>query len=239
MSTANEELKAMLEKAGKIINDLNQLTLDQEHHGSRLGKENDDLRAKLAASESGAAAMRAALEERTQFTLDMTDEGRDCEDPDDARDFWNGHRAAKAALATDCGKGWRSPEEAEKKETEAKHLKAALFQMQEVAKSTSEEAERLRKELEQAEAQLDSVECDCGVAAICRETDFAAAKASGEITQEGLDAAFARHFPERAGYVSIEECARRCREVAEEWSLRGTSQVTLTAIIDRVAKGAR
>lgn len=164
------------------------------------------LRAKLAASESAAGAMRAALEHEIMCRA-CGEEG--CESC--ARS--GGECSSAAALATDAGKGWLSPEEAERLQQTHRITQATLS-------ATLEEAERLRKEL-----------ADMQKAMASRVALYKQVKGS---------------LP---GYVSEEECARRCRKTAKvfEAELHGDKDLTpkqearaekvLTAIIDRVAKG--
>ena len=260
----------MMGRATETINDLRAKLAASEAEAARLRKLFDDAgqgehnvlalvdhyQEEAIASEANAAQMRSALmlvfadwdQLRMEGMLDQQAEPIE--------------NAMTAALATDAGKSWLSPEEAAEirddnqrlsdeitnKEEEAERLRKAVEQKERSLSaalagmsSYQDEIGRLRKDLATAKAVIESIECDCGVAAIDREMDFAAAMASGEVTQERLDAAFARHFPDGGGFVSEEECARRCREVAEIWYATGknTGKLTdLSAIIDRVAKRA-
>lgn len=120
MSTAVEELKAMVEKAGKIITNLNQLAVDQEHFVARLSKELDEANAgvaqlrmerdgllvEIAATEATCAQMRAALEKVMERWDEVCLEGflRTTREEFSA--------VMVAALATDVGKSWVSPQDA-------------------------------------------------------------------------------------------------------------------------------
>ncbi len=169
----------------------------------------ESAQAKLAASEAAAGQMVEALE----MIMERSDEGS------------RFHSACEAALATDAGKGWLSPEEAARQKAEIRKLHALRIE-------DGQEAERLRKELEQ------------------RETHHKELHNANEQLSASLTSADNRYYllldaTEKGGLVSEEECARRCREViglafAQFNAVDPetfTDSAALSAIIDRVAKG--
>jgi hypothetical protein len=135
---------------------------------------------RLKAAESAAGQMRAALEE-TRLGEDKEDHLPCwCHSPSYAKarrlrgEPNDGHVEAcvrnRAALATDAGKGWLSPEEAERLQQTHRITQATLS-------ATLEEAERLRKEIAEwkrrneilvAKSRLDVTEEEC--ARRCRKT---------------------------------------------------------------------
>lgn len=204
---------------------------------------------RLKAAESAAGQMRAALEE-TRLGEDKEDHLPCwCHSPSYAKarrlrgEPNDGHVEAcvrnRAALATDAGKGWLSPEEAERLQQTHRITQATLS-------ATLEEAERLRKEL-----------ADMQKAMASRVALYKQVKGSlpGYVSEEAE-----RLRKEIAEWkrrneilvaksrldVTEEECARRCRKAVElvmkecgEDGVPGWTdpQGALDAIIDRVAKG--
>ena len=148
----------------------------------------ESAQAKLAASEAATGAMRAALEKAWR---DLTNQwhNKPCIGKEES------HAAVTAALATTAGTGWLSPEEAARQKAEIRKLHALRIE-------DGQEAERLRKELEQ------------------RETHHKELHNANEQLSASLTSADNRYYllldaTEKGGLVSEEECARRCREVAE------------------------
>ena len=145
---------------------------------------------RLKAAESAAGQMRAALEE-TRLGEDKEDHLPCwCHSPSYAKarrlrgEPNDGHVEAcvrnRAALATDAGKGWLSPEEAERLQQTHRITQATLS-------ATLEEAERLRKEIAEwkrrneilvAKSRLDVTEEEC--ARRCRKAVELVMKECGE-----------------------------------------------------------
>lgn len=200
----------------------------------------NDLRAKLAASEAACAQMRAALERgKKQAFLRLVDlhHAEECPDFDrievwkptlrcccSGEVWWPKREEAAAALhftelalATDAGRNWLSPEEAERLREELADLKIRM--------------PRMPFDVRCADALADAVN---------------KLVVSGKINSRSpaADALLDYRNPPNEppeGYVSGEECARRCREVAHQVLIHakvtGNLEPDLNAIIDRVAKG--
>ncbi len=228
--THDEQLSAALKLVGvgnDRISRAAEMGLADAANAARIevGFELRDLAKKLAASEAAAAQMRAALEECAPSIAVLSRDDRHA--PSMRKQMANAERLLFAALAADAGKGWLSPEEAARQKAEIRKLHALRIE-------DGQEAERLRKELEQ------------------RETHHKELHNANEQLSASLTSADNRYYllldaTEKGGLVSEEECARRCREVVRRWddfcnpdmriSYVPETEAELLAIIDRVAKG--
>ena len=177
------------------------------------------LRAKLAASEAACAEMRAALERgKKQAFLRVTDLHHAEECPDfDRIEVW--HPTIRCCCSGDAW--WPKREEA----AVALHLAELALASAGRGWLSPEEAEQKFKELNDA---LEEVE------RLRKELERPRIPIWKTATGQSL--------LERNGYVSEEECARRCREVGEALEAEFMKRINemgidLDAIIDRVAKG--
>lgn len=178
----------------------------------------------LAASEAAAGQMRAALEKIVN----------DAEPGEDAQLRPAGYNVACAALATDAGRGWLSPEEAER-------LRKELEQ----ARNDVSQEEAIHTAFEDVFEVLDPVhgEKDWGLPWANEETRAHLALVAQKV-QQIIEKADVRPF------VSEEESDRRCREVAEQLRVALCHEIDsgwvnavfveqLAVIIERVKGGAR
>ena len=166
----------------------------------------ESAQAKLAASEAAAGAMRQCMDDLlADGKIDTADHHRDdCPGQEGQGDCDECLTADKIndAFGERSGRGWLSPEEAERTKNEMATLRECKSIVEHQRNEHREEVERLRKELER------------------RETHHKELHNANEQLSASLTSADNRYYllldaTEKGGLVSEEECARRCREVAE------------------------